>query len=190
MNLKNILKKLKLSEQTISMFLGALVIVVIGVLVFNYFKGVEKAPTSNFEPIPSPGEVKLIEEEGKLVPEGLPTTHKVEKGENLWEIAEKYYNSGYNWVNIARENNLKNPNFIFPGQELTIPKAEVIRPVQTTIFGKVIEGTSYKVEKNDHLWGIAVRAYGDGYKWTEIAEANGIENPNLIHPGKVLTLPR
>jgi nucleoid-associated protein YgaU len=40
------------------------------------------------------------------------------------------------------------------------------------------------------LWTIAVRAYGDGYKWTEIAKANKLVNPNLIHPGNVFVLPR
>lgn len=44
--------------------------------------------------------------------------------------------------------------------------------------------------KGDHLWGIAVRAYGDGYKWVEIARENNLVNPNLIHPGNVLSLPR
>ena len=189
MDLKEILKKLKLSEQTISMVLGALVIVVIGVLVFNYFRGVEKA-LPEAQPTPAPGEVKLVEEEGKMVPEGLPTTHKVEKGENLWRIAEKHYGSGYNWVNIAKENKLKNLNVVSEGQELTIPKAEVIKPVKETTFGKPISGQTYQTQKGDHLWGIAVRAYGDGYRWVEIAKANNLKNPDLIYSGNVLTLPR
>ena len=59
--LKNFLKKIKLNEGTISMILGALVVIVVGVLIFNYFKGVgkEEKPTT---PAPAPGEVKLIEE--------------------------------------------------------------------------------------------------------------------------------
>jgi nucleoid-associated protein YgaU len=44
--------------------------------------------------------------------------------------------------------------------------------------------------KGDSLWKIAVRAYGDGYKWVSIAKANKLVNPNLIHSGNVLTLPR
>lgn len=193
MGLKEFLKRLRLSEQTISMALGALVIVVVGILIFNYFRGVGKPGAPTEQPV-QPGEVKLIEEEGKLVPEGLPTTHKVEKGEYLWAIAEKYFGSGYNWVDIARENNLQNPNRLLVNQELIIPKAEVRQPVSTKIatsqFGEPITGTSYTVVKGDHLWGIAVRAYGDGYKWVEIAQANNLKNPNLIHPGNILTLPR
>lgn len=64
---------------------------------------------------------------------------------------------------------------------------------QTTPQPKIsITGTSYTIQKGDHLWGIAVRAYGDGYKWTKIWNANKkmISNPNLIYAGNKLVLPR
>jgi len=187
--LKNWLKRFKLNESTISMILGALVIIVIGALIVNYFRGVGR-PEEEI-PVP-PEEIKLVEEEGKLYPEGLPTTHKVAAGEYLWAVAEKYYGSGYNWVDIAKENKLSNPNRLLVDQELTIPKAAVIKPAiaSDSIFGPAITGDKYTVVKNDHLWGIAVRAYGDGYRWGEIAKANNIVNPSLIHPGNTLTLPR
>ncbi|HUV71729.1 MAG TPA: LysM peptidoglycan-binding domain-containing protein [Clostridia bacterium] len=44
--------------------------------------------------------------------------------------------------------------------------------------------------KGDTLWDISVRAYQDGYRWVEIAEANNLSNPNIIHPGNALTIPR
>ena len=187
--LKNWLKRIKLNESTISMILGALVIIVVGTLIVNYFRGVGRLE----EEIPiQPGEIQLIEEEGKLYPEGLPVTHKVAVGEHLWAIAEEYYGSGYNWVDIVKENKLSNPNFLLVGQELSIPKAAVIKPVvaKEAVFGPAITSNRYTVIKGDHLWGIAVRAYGDGYQWTEIARINNIANPNIIHPGAVLTLSR
>ena len=55
---------------------------------------------------------------------------------------------------------------------------------------EAISSDSYTVVKGDNLWSIAVRAYGDGYKWTEIAKANKLVHPSLIHPGNDLTLPR
>jgi putative chitinase len=187
--LKNFLKKLKLNESTISMILGALVIVVVGVLIFNYFRGVGK-PKPEVTPTPT-GELKLVEEGGKLIPEGLPTTYKVQKGDHLWKIAEKFYGSGYNWVDIAKENKLANANLLFVDQELNIPKVEVRQPKKlATLFGPAISEDQYMVVKGDHLWGIAVRAYGDGYKWVEIARENNLGNPNLIHPGNALKLPR
>jgi len=171
------------------MILGALVVVVVGALIVNYFRGVGRPEEEKAIPTETAG---TTEEESQPSLEQLPATHQVAAGECLWEIAEKYYGSGYNWVDIARENKLANPNLLLVGQELTIPKTEVIKPVlvKKTVFGPAITGQEYKVVKGDHLWGIAVRAYGDGYRWVEIARENNLANPNLIHPGNVLVIPR
>lgn len=48
---------------------------------------------------------------------------------------------------------------------------------------------TYTVESGDTLWAIAERFYGDGSKYQVIADASGISNPDLIHPGEVLTIP-
>lgn len=219
--IKSILKSLKLNESTISMLLGAIIIVVVGVLIVNFLRG-----QSGGETIPAVG----TEEEERT----LPATHTVREGEDLWKISEEYYGTGYNWTDIAEANNISNPNQIAEGQELTIPDVEAAGPTATVVAegtttpaptgtiaatatiaqasptsGPVatvtpveteegdevvstptIEGTSYTVIKGDTLWDIAVRAYGDGYKWTEIASANNLVNPNIIHAGNVFTLPR
>ena len=48
---------------------------------------------------------------------------------------------------------------------------------------------TYTVVSGDTLWAIAERFYGDGNKYPQIAEASGISNPDLIHPGQVVTIP-
>jgi hypothetical protein len=48
---------------------------------------------------------------------------------------------------------------------------------------------TYTVVSGDTLWAIAERFYGDGSKYQVIADASGIPNPDLIHPGQVLTIP-
>jgi LysM repeat protein len=48
---------------------------------------------------------------------------------------------------------------------------------------------TYTVESGDTLWAISERFYGDGSKYQVIADASGIDNPDLIHPGQVLTIP-
>jgi len=48
---------------------------------------------------------------------------------------------------------------------------------------------TYTVVSGDTLWAIAERFYGDGSKYQQIADASGIANPDLIHPGQVLTIP-
>ncbi len=45
----------------------------------------------------------------------------VKKGDTLWAIAKKYYGSGSQYPKIVKENNIKNPNIIFPGQKFIIP---------------------------------------------------------------------
>ncbi|CAJ1503001.1 LysM peptidoglycan-binding domain-containing protein [[Mycobacterium] burgundiense] len=48
---------------------------------------------------------------------------------------------------------------------------------------------TYTVVSGDTLWAISERFYGDGSKYQRIADASGIANPDLIHPGQVLTIP-
>lgn len=53
-----------------------------------------------------------------------------------------------------------------------------------------ITQATYTVLEGDHLWEIAVRAYGDGFRWSDIAKANNLSSPDAIAPGMVLTIPR
>ncbi len=180
-DLKKFLKNLKLNEESISMVLGALVIVIVGILVVNYFK----------------------DKRSQTLPEALTTTnqsqigktHKVVKGETLWSISEDVYGSGYNWTDVYKANKLTSEN-LEVGQELTLPDVSSKQPTATKQISTInktataISGSTYTVVKGDFLWEIAIRAYGDGYKWVEIAKANKLKNPNIIHSGNVLTLPR
>lgn len=48
---------------------------------------------------------------------------------------------------------------------------------------------THTVARGDTLSAIAKRFYGDANDYRKIAEANNIANPDLIHPGQVLTIP-
>lgn len=48
---------------------------------------------------------------------------------------------------------------------------------------------TYTVVSGDTLWAISERFYGDGNRYQQIADASGVANPDLIHPGQVLTIP-
>ena len=186
--LKNLLKKIKLNESTISMLLGVLVVIVVGALVINYFRNVR-------QPAEELDAGLVIEEQETIQLADLPTSYTVQAGDHLWAIAERIYGSGYNWVDIAQENDLTDPDGLAVGQQLNIPVAAVREPItvaqaEQTVFGPAIESSTYTVQEGDHLWGIAVRTYGDGYQWVKIASENGLEDPDLIHPGNVLQLPR
>lgn len=159
------------------MFLGALVIIVTGILVVNYFKDKSGEIVTNTD--------SKTQVSGEYI---------VKKGETLWSIAEDSYGSGYNWVDIYSANKLSSQKLEI-GQKLTIPEVAAKKPTVTNTVSQstvqtAIAQNSYKVEKGDSLWKIAVRSYGDGYKWVEIAKANKLASPNNIHPGNVLVLPR
>lgn len=51
---------------------------------------------------------------------------------------------------------------------------------------------TYTVQAGDSLSRIAQRRYGEAGKWKAIYEANKdqIKNPDLIHPGQVLRMPK
>lgn len=44
----------------------------------------------------------------------------------------------------------------------------------------------HKVKSGDTLWAIAKKELGDGSRYQEIADLNGISNPNVISPGQVI----
>ncbi len=48
-------------------------------------------------------------------------TYTVAKGDSLWSIAVKELGNGYEWVKIAKINNLKNPGLIHSGNVLVLP---------------------------------------------------------------------
>jgi nucleoid-associated protein YgaU len=189
MDLKQILKTIKLNEPNISMVLGGIVILILGILVVNYFKNLNNQTPS----ITDNSASDTVN----------PVEHIVTKGESLWSISQKYLNSGSHWEDIAKINELKAPYTIEVGQKLMVPTFDepnlanepqsptpnptVKTPVQTA---NAITGATYEVVKGDCLWTIAVRAYGDGFKWPSIAKENKLKNPDLIHAGNIFILPR
>lgn len=178
---KNRLADIKWGESYISLALGALVILLVVTLAFVF------ARNKTFD------RINTSDSTVELTKPQTDDSYEVKSGDTLWSISEKLYGSGYNWVDLAKANNLSNPGLIEAGAKLKIPQVQKItvasvQPVQNN--SPSISGESYEVVEGDHLWGIAVRAYGDGYKWPEIAKANNIPNPDLIYTGTVLKLPR
>jgi nucleoid-associated protein YgaU len=183
--IKGILSQIKWGESYTSLFLGVAVVVVIFALILSFAQSRNsfKGDTQSTSTVSNEEVVDLT----------APRTYTVNAGDYLWSIAEKIYGSGYNWVDLAKANKLENPSLLYVGTKLTVPnvKSNVLTGQNTqTQTSSPITGSSYVVVKGDYLWDIAVRAYGDGYKWVEIAKANNLTNPDLIFSENILKLPR
>jgi LysM repeat protein len=126
-------------------------------------------------------EAEEAAEEAEAEPaEELPATHTVAAGENLYRIGLKY---GISWVTLAEHNNLANANQIKVGQVLNIPGGDTSEPEPTP---SPLTETTYTVQAGDNLYRIGLKY---GISWTQIAEANGIVNPNQIEVGQALKIP-
>lgn len=189
-------------QSKISMVLGALIVIIIGILVFNYFNR-DNASLG-------PAQQANKQEAGQDVkPDKLPGKYTVKEGDTLFTIAENYYKDGFKYTEIAKANNLSNPDQLETGSSLEIPKLETQQAQaspepsaspeeealgtgggNTTIWGPNIEGNKYTVQEGDWLSTISARAYGDIFSFEKIAKANNITNPDQIEPGQVLTIPR
>jgi len=176
---KDLLKSLKLNEDTLSNVLTVLVFILVGVLIFNYFKSINKTPR---EQTSSATTEQTAEQKAKLtVPEvvnqGLPAEYTVKKGDNLWKISVQAYGSGYNWSKIyaANKSVIRNPNMLLTNSKIILPKIEVQKTVHTVV-------------KGENLWNIAQTTCGTGFVWQKIATDNNIANPRLIEPGLKLTI--
>jgi nucleoid-associated protein YgaU len=180
---KSIIKKFDSTDSIVSLVLGLAVVLVIGMTIVNFVK-------SKTQQAASTGKAAAERANGST---SLPAKHTVAAGESLWTISEIYYKSGYNWVDIRDVNNIANPDLIEAGTTLTIPdvapKGVATPAISAASVSEKPKDASYTVVKGDDLWNIAEREYGSGYKWTDIAAANKLENPGIIHPGNVLTMP-
>ena len=95
-------------------------------------------------------------------------TYTVKAGDTLSEIAMKY---GTTYQELARINNIANPNLIYAGQVIKINGTAE---------------TTYTVKSGDTLSGIASKY---GTTWQKLYEKNKSvigNDPNLIKPGQVL----
>jgi nucleoid-associated protein YgaU len=173
-------------DSYVSMVLGLAVVFVIGSFIFNLTGKKSNTPINQNKTGVAVDQLKNTEPTN-------PNQYTVKTGDTLWSIAENQYHDGYKWTNIAKVNNIANPNIIESGTVLTLPPIQTIQTKQT---GQITAATSvgnlkkyYTVKHGDILWNIAMTNYGDPYKWTEIAQVNKLANPNIIHSGNVLYLP-
>jgi len=112
----------------------------------------------------------LPESESKPVTERT-IEYVVKRGDTLTKIALQFDTTV---ERLVEENNISNPNLIYPGEKLKI--INVDNPEKTV---------EYTVRKGDTLSRIA-REYNTTVQ--KLVEENNISNPNLIYPGEILQI--
>ncbi len=126
--------------------------------------------------------------------------YTVAAGDDLWGIARRLYGDGSRYVDLFAANRgrvmldgerFDDPRIIRAGWTLNAPLPADSMSVDAGVV-------TYRVARGDHLWGIAERFLGDGFRWDEIWQANRdrdmgggwrFTDPQRIYPGWELVLP-
>ena len=126
--------------------------------------------------------------------------YTVAPGDDLWEIARRVHGDGSRFVEIVEANRgrameggerFTGPALLRPGWVLRVPEPAPGVEARDGVL-------AYRVRRGDHLWGIAERFLGDGFRWVEIWERNRgremddgsrLTDPDRLRPGWVLEVP-
>jgi nucleoid-associated protein YgaU len=219
--LKKLLKLFKSYEEKMSMVLGMAVVLFVAATSIWFFQSLrrqnsqtatEQLPLelSTDQQLPElsqlPSQRNFVEQEGKFFPESLPVIYVVQTGDSTWNIAQAFYGSGENYIDIERENNLTADQDVVQGQKLKIPRVPTkldlsemkkVSPIPVTVSPNqsapavVSRPNSHTVKPGEGLWQIAQQHYGDGNQYLRIFEANKnqMKSPEDIRVGMTLTLP-
>jgi LysM repeat protein len=111
------------------------------------------------------------------------TSYVVRPGDFLASIAQRFNTTPQA---ILSANAIADPNLIYVGQLLTIPRTTTRTVIPRPLPRPVFRGRVYIVQPGDNLFSIGAR-FGQN-AWT-IARANGILNLNAIYVGQPLVIP-
>lgn len=184
----------------LALFVGVIVLVALLWPRNTFVPPVLEEPTPSPEIVTQlPSSIEWTEVDGELVPSGLPVTYEVQPGDSSWKIAQAFYGSGYNYVDIEAANDLPHNSHLEIGQILEIPETAVktigrAKPQLTPAISTQVpsDEDGYTVQRGDSLWKIAQSELGDPYRWVEIYQLNREsigQNPGLIYTDTTLQLP-
>lgn len=150
--------------------------------------GDSSAPTSQATPAPAKPSKPATPAPAKPT---AAATYTVQAGDTLGKIAKKH---GVSVSAIVAASGLKNPNLIYPGQQLKLSgAAQNSAPAKPTpapakpapAKPNPAPARSYTVKAGDTLGRIAA---AHGVSVSSIVSASGLKNPNVIYPGQRLVI--
>jgi hypothetical protein len=144
--------------------------------------------TASSSAAPSPPDaVPLAAPHGEHAAPKVPKghLHVVERGDDLWTLAERFYGQGREWRRIAAANPDEltgGPDRLRVGSRLVIPGVPATPPTG---------GDRVVVHEGDTLSSLAERVLGDAADWPLIFAANRhlIADPDEVDAGLVLIVP-
>ena len=142
---------------------------------FGYAAQPSRTPAG---PQPMPGRpVALSRGMAAPAPTSAGIQYKVQPGDTLWSIAKDVYGSGQAATNLAKANNISNPNKIRAGQTITLGAGT---PTKGPSIAQTLSSGSYTISKGDTLSKIAK---ANNTTVAALAKKNNISDPNKIIAG-------
>lgn len=115
----------------------------------------------------------------------------VKPGNTMYQIAKEH---GLDYKELAEYNNIADPSLINVGQVIRIPIDEKIEESSEENNSNSSELSDdylvYTVQSGNTLSQIAEKYLNDASRYNEIAELNGITDPNNIYSGQQLRIPK
>ena len=101
--------------------------------------------------------IKTTKQVTKTVTKEKVVNYVVKRGDTLWAIAARYLGSGTKYTQIAQENNIPNPNLIYPGQVFKITTGgetkstvtETVKKTQKVAKAKMMKAVLVQKNWND-----------------------------------------
>lgn len=152
-------KIFKSKEEVVSMLLGLAIVLVVFILVINFFQSRNKGTVD----VPGVSDTALVNKDTPLIVKetSLTPTESI-------ALVEKNKN-----------------NVVTQTPKITV-KPTIAEQIQNN---NNVDKKIYLVKKGDSLWKIALTNYGSGYKWIDIKKANNLSNPGLLAVGQQIVLP-
>ncbi len=150
---------------------------------------------------PPAAEAQVTAPDARAVTVRVPfVVYTVAPGEDLWGIARRLYGDGARYVDLFRANQgrVMADGERFDDPRVTRPGWTLNAPLPADSISLDAGTVTYRVARGDHLWGIAERFLGDGFRWDEIWQANRdrdmgggwrFTDPQRIYPGWEIVLP-
>ena len=128
--------KFNWQESYASLILGAIIVIILGLLVANYFT------RKNQGTIDEADMTKLTQEEETKPVEG--SDYKIKENDSLSKISQEVYGSQEYWNALAVVNNIVNPNVIWVNTTIKLPDKDDLTKTKETLMG-----TSYEVQEGE-----------------------------------------